>query len=310
MDRRDFFGFGGAVAAGWPLAAIGQAHRTPEAGTGCEPPAGAPPRVPDAAGGVRPLRWGLALGSGSMHGLAHVGVLRALSRRGVQPHAIAGTSAGAIIGALAAAGLPLERIEALARELDWNNAGRLTLPWKGLMNNAPLQAFVDRAVEGRRIEQLATPFAAVAADIVDGSTVVMRSGPTGLAVGASSGVPVLFRPVRVEGRDLVDGSLVSPVPVDAARTLGAAVVVAVDVAYRPRDEAPRGIGDIAFQMMHVMVNRLIDEQIGRADVIVRMDLHHLMRESPDRDALVDAGERAMLAAWPRLRERIGAPAGT
>jgi NTE family protein len=309
MNRRDFFGFGGAVAAGWPLAAVAQAQRAPEASAGCEPPAGAPARPPETAGHSA-KRWGLALGSGSTHGLAHVGVLRALSRRGVRPHAIAGTSAGAVVGALAAAGLAVERIEALARELDWSNAGRLTLPWKGLMNNAPLQAFVDRAVEGRRIEQLATPFAAVAADILDGSTVVMRSGPTGRAVGASSGVPVLFQPVRVEGRDLVDGSLVAPVPVDAARALGAAVVVAVDVAYRPRDEAPRGIGDIAFQMMHVMVNRLIEEQIGRADVVVRMDLHHLMRDSLDPDALIDAGEQAMLAAWPRLRQRIGAPAGT
>lgn len=309
MDRRGFLGAGGAVAAGWPLPVVGRPLHPPGAAAGSEPAGGTAGRPPETPG-RRPLRWGLALGSGSMHGLAHVGVLRALSRRGVPPHAIAGTSAGAIVGALAAAGLPLERIEALARELDWNSAGRLTLPWMGLMDNAPLQAFVDRALGGRRIEQLPTPFAAVAADIGDGSTVVLRAGPAGRAVGASSGVPVLFRPVRIAGRDLVDGSLVSPVPVDAARALGADIVVAVDVAYRPHDETPRGIGDIAFQMMHVMVNRLIEEQIGRADVVVRMELHHLMRKGLDPDALIDAGEQAMLAAWPRLRDRIGAPAGT
>jgi len=290
MKRRGFLGVGGAA-----LAQASASAAAPVEGV----------RGRAARPGAR-RRWGLALGSGSVHGLAHIGVLRALERLGASPDVIAGTSAGAIVGALAAARVPVADAEAIARELDWASVGRLTLPWKGLMRNDALQKRIDEAVRGRPIEALPTPFCAVATDLLDGRSVLLRSGPTGLAVGASSSIPVLFEPLRVGGRDLVDGSLVAPVPVDAVRAMGPQFVVAIDVAYRPHDELPRGIGDIAFQMMHVMVNALIDEQLRRADFALRIELHHLMLGEWNADVLIREGERATLQAWPQLRERFAA----
>lgn len=250
-------------------------------------------------------RVGFALGSGSVHGLAHVGVLRVLAENALRPAVITGTSSGAIVGSLLASGMPIAEIDAAAREFDWQRSSRFTWPSRGLMSNAPLQRQVERAVRGRRIEQMATPLGIVATDVLDGSRVLLREGPTGPAVGASTAIPVLFEPVRVGSRDLIDGSLTEPVPVDAARQMGAGFVIAVDVAYRPRDERPGGIADMAFQMMHIFVNSLIDEQVKRADFAIRLDVHRLMHGKWDADMLIGEGERAAREAWPALARRLG-----
>ncbi len=249
-------------------------------------------------------RLGLALGSGSMHGLAHIGVQRALERLRQPVHAIAGTSAGAIVGALWASGLRAAEVEAIARRFDWNESAHWVLPLAGLMRNDGLQRALDQAVGARRIEQLPIAFAALATHVASGERVVLGRGPVGACVGASSAIPVLFEPVRIDGRDLVDGSLTNPVPVDAARELGAQVVLAVDVAYRPSDAPASGLAGLAFQTLHIMINALSAEQTRRADVTLRLSLHHLMtRPAADPSALIAAGDAALMAAWPRI-ERL------
>ena len=265
-------------------------------------PAGAAAADSGPAAGSPAL--GVALGSGSVHGLAHLGVLRVFRSEGLRPGVIAGTSAGAIIGALWAAGMEQDAIESTALELDWQGIGSLTWPTRGLMTNAPLQRRIEQAVGERRLEALPTTFGAVATNVVDGSRVLLRKGRVGPAVGASSSIPVLFEPVRIGGVELFDGSLTEPVPVDSAHEMGADFVVAVDVAYRPHDARPKGVADMAFQMMHIMINALINEQIGRAEFVVRIELHHLMRRGWTAQTLIDEGERAMRVALPELYERL------
>lgn len=257
--------------------------------------AGAAPRAP---------QLGFALGSGSIHGLAHVGIVRACEAARVQPQVIAGTSAGAAVGVLWAAGLDADRIESEALAMDWDQASRWVLPWKGLHSNRGLQDAIDRALGGRTIESLPRRFAAVATDVASGDPVLLRSGPAGRAVAASSAVPVWFEPVRVDGRDLVDGSLSAPVPVDAARALGAELVVAVDVAYRPHEQPTRNLGELAFQSQHILVNALAREQTARADLLIRLDLHHLMAQRFEPQRVIEAGERAMRELLPELRRRL------
>jgi len=257
----------------------------------------------------RPLA--VALGSGSMHGLAHIGIVRACEKLDLVPDLIVGSSVGAAVGALWAAGLDSGAIERTARSLDWTNAGSWTLPWRGLKHLDGLRRALTDAIGERNIEDLPRRFAAVATALADGSCVVLDRGPVDVAVAASSAIPVLFVPVTIGGLELVDGSLCAPVPVDPARERGGdgAVVLAVDVAYRPADEPPRLLTDIAFQTLHILVNALAAEQIARADVALRLSLHHLML-GPDAspDALIDAGEKALTDAWPWLRERLGVPA--
>lgn len=190
-------------------------------------------------------RVGLALGSGSARGLAHIGVLGALEEAGIAVDAIAGSSIGALIGAIHAAGR-LDGLKAFFRSLDWLGMMRfvdVVLPKSGLIDGARISALVREHVAARSIEALPTPFAAVATDLGSGERVVLRSGDVIDAVRASISVPGIFTPVRYGSRILVDGGVVDPVPVAAARALGPAFVIAVDlnhgvVAHRAAPRRP------------------------------------------------------------------------
>src|SRR5512139_1319862 len=195
---------------------------------------------------------GFALGSGALHGWAHVGIVRGCARIGLRPFAIAGSNVGAAVGALWAAGLSADEIVPIAHRFKWQpEGGALALLMGGRRRNDALREEIDRGVRGRRIADLPVRFAAVASDAKSGESVILDAGPVGLAVEASCAAPVWNEPVRIGSHELLDGSLSAPVPVRAARKLGAQRVVAVDVAYRPHEEAPASSSDYAFQAMHI-----------------------------------------------------------
>ena len=258
-----------------------------------------PPK--SARGKVASRRVGIALGGGSLHGIAHVGVLKAFAEKGLKIQFITGTSVGAIFGVLAAAQLPQSAIEQIAHRIEWPNV-LLNLSWsgKGLMQNDKLRTLIDKALGNRMLEQLPIPFGAIATDVATGERVIIRKGPAGAAISASSSIPVIFAPVKFDGRDLVDGGLTEPVPVIAVREMGADIVIGVDVAFRPSEEKVQGLTGVAFQTMQIMANALINEQIRHADVAIRMNLHTLVGKENSHDQLVAAGYAATMRAWPKL----------
>ena len=243
---------------------------------------------------------GIAFGGGSTHGTAHVGVLKAFAEKGLKFQFIAGTSAGAVVGVLAAAQLPYSEIEMIARRIEWPGLMNLSWSGKGLMQHTKLRSLIDTALDDRRLEQLPVPFGAIATDVVTGERVIIRKGPAGAAVGASCSIPVIFEPVTIDGRNLVDGGLTEPVPVIAVREMGAEVVIGVDVAFRPKEDQFQGLTGVTFQTMHIMANALINEQIRRADVAIRMNLHPLIGKNNSHDQLIAAGYAAAMGAWPKL----------
>jgi NTE family protein len=177
---------------------------------------------------------GLALGSGSARGLAHLGVIRALEDAGIRPRFIAGTSMGALIGAVHAAD-KLVALQATFEAFDWKTTLSffdMVLPKSGLLDGAKVSALVRSHVHGDTIESLPKAFAAVATDIVTGEEIVIRAGDVIEAVRASISVPGIFTPVRSNGRILVDGGLTNPVPVSAVRAMGAGFVIAVDLNHQ------------------------------------------------------------------------------
>jgi len=177
---------------------------------------------------------GLALGSGSARGLAHLGVIRAIEDAGIEVAFIAGTSMGALIGAIHAAGR-LDELEATFQAFDWKKTVSffdVVLPKSGLLDGAKVSELVRALIPADAIETLAKPFAAVATDIVSGEEVVIRSGDVIEAVRASISVPGIFTPVRSNGRILVDGGLTNPVPASVARAMGADLVIAVDLNHQ------------------------------------------------------------------------------
>jgi NTE family protein len=174
---------------------------------------------------------GLALGSGSARGWSHIGVISALAELGIKPDIICGTSIGALVGAASATG-NLEKLENWVCGLTLQNiVGYLdvTLESGGVIKGDRLMDFFRRNFQDQAIEQLPTPFGAVATDLETGREVWLREGPVLAAVHASLALPGLFSPIRKGGRWLVDGGLVNPVPVSLCRAMGADIVIAVDL---------------------------------------------------------------------------------
>ncbi|AJP47602.1 patatin [Rugosibacter aromaticivorans] len=177
---------------------------------------------------------GLALGSGSARGLAHVGVIRAIEDAGIQIDCIAGTSMGALIGAIHAAG-KLDRLETAFLGFDWKKTVSffdVVLPRSGLLDGAKVSELVRSHMHADGIEALPIAFAAVASDLISGEEVVIRTGDIIEAVRASISVPGIFTPVRRNGQILVDGGLTNPVPASAVRAMGAEFVIAVDLNHQ------------------------------------------------------------------------------
>ncbi|HXH02858.1 MAG TPA: patatin-like phospholipase RssA [Candidatus Competibacteraceae bacterium] len=174
------------------------------------------------------LRIGIALGSGSARGWAHIGVLRALEEQGIVPDIVCGTSIGAAVGAAYASGR-LDPLESWVRELTrWDMLRLLDWSSVGMEGERLMQAFCER-VPDVAIESLARPFGAVATDLASGREVWLTHGSLQQAVRASIALPGLFSPLRHKGRWLVDGGLVDPVPVALCRALGADRVIAVNL---------------------------------------------------------------------------------
>ena len=181
----------------------------------------------------RKPRIGLALGSGSSRGWAHIGAIRALEARGVKPDIICGSSVGALVGASYAAG-ELEKLEKWVTGLAWITVVRLMdLTWKGglISGNRLFGMFRNTLFEKRDIAELPVKFGAIATELATGREVWLQHGDLLDAVRASCAMPGLFAPVLRDGVVLVDGGLVNPVPVSMCRALGADIVIAVDLSW-------------------------------------------------------------------------------
>lgn len=254
-------------------------------------------------------RLGLALSGGAARGVAHVGALKALAESGISVDCIAGTSAGALVAGAFAAGMPVAELEELGRALRWRDFGRVTISRLGVQSNARMEEYVRARFPVTRFEELRIPFAAVATDLHTGAAVVMRDeGDVAFAVRASCALPGWYVPVTdSEGRQLVDGGLVANIPTAVARSLGADVVVAVDVNY----EGARFLGPpqsaigVLLQSFIVVQRTAAAHQRQLADVCISPRVGHIRWDEMTRaDELIAAGEEATRAALPNIRELL------
>ncbi len=252
-----------------------------------------------------PPKIALALGGGAARGFAHVGVIKALEAHGIVPDFVVGTSAGALVGALYAGGYGGFDLQRVALQMDDTIIADWSLPDRGFIKGEALQNFVNRAVQGRTLEKLNKPFAAVVTDLQSGEMVVFRTGNTGMAVRASSSVPGVFQPVAIGGREYVDGGLVSPVPVRAARAMGADIVIAVDISNKPRFGKTRDSIDVMLQTFAIMGQSIATYELMEADVIVRPETGQMRSTDFDnRNLAIIEGEKAGLAAIAAIKRKI------
>ena len=251
---------------------------------------------------------GLALSGGGARGFAHLGVLRVLEEHGIPVDYIAGTSAGSFVGGAVAAGLTADDIIRAGTDISWFSIAGLSYSPRGILSNSGITKFVEKNFPVKRFEDLKTPFAAVACDIDAGVEVVLKDrGEIAPAIRASCAIPGVFTPVPVDGKQLVDGGVVSPVPVAAVKEMGADIVIAVDLL--ACGSTFRGVPLTAlgmlFQSAITLLRAASRAQHYHADAVIIPPIAHIRPdEMRKRDELLELGEKAGREKIDEIKELV------
>jgi len=270
----------------------------------------APPPSPSAAPGVAPASRqkpviALALGGGGAKGFAHIGVIKALEAQAITVDIVVGTSAGSVVGALFAAGRTGFELQELAIPFSETQVSDWVLPDRGVVKGDSLARFINAAVVNQPLEKLPKKFGAVATDLASGEPILFRSGDTGTAVRASSSVPGIFQPVAIRGREYVDGSLASPVPVKFAREMGATFVIAVDISDRPANSKIKTTYEVLLQTLTIMGQTISRYELAQADLVIRPDVSQLGTvDFKSRHLAVLEGEKAATREMAVLKQKL------
>ncbi|MEQ1246896.1 patatin-like phospholipase family protein [Acinetobacter soli] len=236
----------------------------------------------------------LVLGSGGARGYAHIGVIEVLEQHGIRPDFIVGTSAGSIVGAIYASGKTSSELRDIALNLKVGDVRELTLDKKGFFDGKKVEDYVNQQVNHQPLEHMKIPMFVVATELKQGKQTIFNQGNTGQAVRASISIPSMFVPTKIQNKEYVDGGLVSPVPVEVARSLGADVVIAVDILAQPIHTETTNIWGLFNQNINIMQNRLADEELKHADIVIQPELYekaHIF-DVKEREATIQAGINA------------------
>jgi NTE family protein len=247
----------------------------------------------------------VVLGAGASKGFAHIGVLKVLEANQIPIHLIVGTSVGSFAGSLYAYGYGAFDLQKLSFSIERTDIIDLVFPDNGFIKGEKLEEYINKMVNNTPLEKLKIPFYAVATDLQNGQEVVFGIGNTGEAVRASCSIPGIFRPVRIGERTYVDGGVVSPVAVDAARRYGADVVIAVDISSSVGGPTPQGTIDTILQAINIMYSKLATAQLAKADVVIRPKVGYISSSdfSQRHEAILE-GEKAATEALPKVKEII------
>jgi NTE family protein len=249
-------------------------------------------------------KLGLALGGGASRGFAHIGVIQVLEEAGIKPDLVVGTSAGSLVAAIYASGKSGKELEAIALAMDEASITDWTIPFvsRGLLRGEALARYVSTQVGGRLIEEMKLALGIVATNFLTGEGVLFRKGDTATAVRASSAIPTVFTPVKIGSVEYVDGGLVSPVPVGQARSMGAQVVLAVDISSPPESNSMGNTIEMVLQTTAIMGKSINNYALKEADVVVRPALAGAKGTDFGAKAkTIEAGRVAMRAALPQLK---------
>lgn len=243
---------------------------------------------------------GLALGGGVVRGIAHIGVLEVLQEAEVPIDCVAGTSVGALVGALFCAGFDPMEIEHLSAKMGWWEVSRPVLSPMGLLSFDKMETMLQKLLGDLEFRELEIPFAVVTTDMRTGRMVTLNEGRVIPAVRASCSVPGIVEPRRINGYLLADGGVVNNLPVSAVRELGADYVIGIDI-FEPsytRQWGPLGLGLTAIEML---ISRAGGGE-NEADCLIRPELAGatFIRFSK-RQKLIESGRVATERAVPGLR---------
>jgi NTE family protein len=253
----------------------------------------------------KPAKIAVVLGAGASRGFAHIGVLKILELNNVPVSMIVGTSAGSLVGSLYAYGFNAFQLQKIALSLEQGDIVDLTVPDNGFVKGEKLEAYVNTMVNNTPIEKLRLPFYAVATSMPEGQETVFGKGNTGTAVRASCSIPGIFRPAMISNKMYVDGGVVSPVAVEAARRQGADIVIAVDVSSDLDTREPTGTIDTILQAINIMYSKLSASQTSKADIIIKPAVGYIgSADFEKRHEAILEGEKAAAGAMPKIQMLI------
>jgi NTE family protein len=252
---------------------------------------------------------GLALGGGAARGFAHIGVIKALESQGIFPNLVVGTSAGSVIAALYASGYRGTELQKIALSLDEAAITDWALPFSGrfggMIKGDALQAMVNRLVKNQTIENMSMPLGIVGTDLKTGNGVLFQRGDTGQAVRASCSIPGVFQPTIIQGREYVDGGLVSPVPVRYAKQMGADIVIAVNISTEPSSQDSSGSLGILLHTTSIMGKSINTFELDLAQVVIQPELKGMRgTDFKSRNAAILAGEESAMKQMSQIKNLL------
>jgi NTE family protein len=247
---------------------------------------------------------GLALSGGAARGIAHIAILEVLEQDGIPIQAIAGTSAGSIIGALYAAGMPLPEIKRNLLNAKWQDVLKLTIPKQGMISSEGIYRFMEKILPVKKFSSLSLPFAAVATDLKTAEKVVITTGSIARAVQASCSLPIIFTPTEISRKILVDGGVASQIPVRTVREeLGVKIVVAVNVNYKALEfDEYDNLIKIATHLSVLWASRNAREEEKLADVVIQVNAKGIaLYDLSKSKELLRRGRKAAEEKLPEIR---------
>ncbi len=271
----------------------------------CAPQETIRPTPPPPTIAPKPAKIALVLGAGASRGFAHIGVLKVLEANKIPFHMIFGTSAGSFVGSLSAYGFNGFQLQKMALALQKSDLVDYAIPDNGFIKGERLEEYLNKTVKNTPLEKFRIPFYAIATRIPSGEEVVFSQGNAGIAVRASCSIPGVFRPTRIAGKMYVDGGVVSPLAIDAARRYGADIVLAVDISADLDLRPPEGTIDTILQSINIMYAKLASAQLPRAEVVIKPKVGHIGSSDVDkRHEAIMEGEKAALEAMPAIQNII------
>jgi NTE family protein len=258
----------------------------------------------------RAKKVGLVLGGGGGRGVAHIGVLKVLVENKIPIHFIAGTSSGAIFGALFSGGMNPYDMAKEAHRTDWLKLVKIKLSWSGPVTGEGIERLIKDNIGDKNIEDLRIPLRIIASDLKTGEKVVISKGNIAKAAHASAAIPGIFSPVQFEGRLLADGLIVDNVPVSTAKDMGADFVIAVDVVPDVKlDDWTPNIFEVIERAMDISCRRVAAYGKKDADIVIDPVNKNMVNITAfsfnDVNELIKMGEDATNKIMPQLKKKLG-----
>ncbi|MFQ5455896.1 MAG: patatin-like phospholipase family protein [Nitrospirota bacterium] len=251
---------------------------------------------------------GIALSGGAARCIAHIGVLEVIEKEGIKIGAAAGTSAGSFIGALFTSGeVDIKDMKKMAKDVKWRDILMPTLPKLGLISSEKIYRYVNKVIGYKDFTDMRIPLGVVAANINDGRKMVITSGSVARAVQASCSLPVIFTPTEIDGKLLIDGGIVSQLPVLAARdVLKKKFIIAVDVNFNAREyKKINNIFKVGIHLVSLIARQNATMEKKFADVSINVDVKGISLFDLDKwDILIERGKKAAERKIDIIKERL------